>query len=103
MDAKPVDRDVQMKYDIAKNEEGPLRRTVVVVAVEETERVSGGEGDVKGKGKSREDPGGGPLVVSRPVTAENYPGLDERLRNIETHLAVRYGSFYHFTVEWNAS
>jgi len=92
VDAKPVDRDVQMKYDIAKNEEGPLRRTVVA-AVPETEREGGGEGavDWKGKGKVREDP-----VVPRPVTAENHPGLDERLRNIEAHLAVRYGSFHHF-------
>ena len=25
------------------------------------------------------------------VTTERYPGLDERLRNIETHIAIRYG------------
>ena len=59
MDAKPVDRDVQIKYDIAGNEEGPLRRTVVA-AVHEMVGVGGGKGDVKGKRKSREDPGGGP-------------------------------------------
>lgn len=92
MNVKPIDRDVQMKYDIAKNEEGPLRRTVIAV-VQETERVGGGEGDGKGKGKAREDP-----VGPRPVMAENHPGLDKRLRNIEAYLAVRYGSFHHFAV-----
>jgi hypothetical protein len=28
--AKTVDRDVMMKFDIAKDEEGPLRRTLKV-------------------------------------------------------------------------
>ena len=28
IDAKPVDKDIQMKYDIAKNEDGPLLKTV---------------------------------------------------------------------------
>ena len=92
-----------MKYDIAKNEEGPLRRTVLAAAVHETGRMDGGEGDDKGKGKVREDAGSGLPVVSRPVTGENHPGLDERLRNIEAHLAVRYGSFHYLSVGWNAS
>ncbi len=26
-----------------------------------------------------------------PVTASRHPGLDERLKNVETHLAMRYG------------
>ena len=30
VDAKPIDRDKQIKYDIAKNEAGPLTRTRVV-------------------------------------------------------------------------
>src|ERR1700733_4385140 len=29
-DARTVDRDVMMKFDIAKNEDGPLRRTLKV-------------------------------------------------------------------------
>lgn len=64
-----------MKYDIAKNEDGPLRKTMkrehdsdVSVA---KARVSKGKEDVP--------------------TAERYPALDERIANIETHVAVRYG------------
>jgi hypothetical protein len=44
-------RDLQMKYDIAKDE-GPLRKT---------------------------------------INTASKTGLDERVRNLETHLAVRYG------------
>ena len=66
-----------MKYDIAKNEDGPLRKTV----------------------KSQKDVPREPEVTARTATvdqpdiptSERYPGLDERLQNLETHLAVRYG------------
>jgi hypothetical protein len=75
-DAKNLDREVQMKYDIAKNEEGPLRRTVKVgVAFQ----------DLDSKGKQQQtiaDDGG--------FSKERFPGLDERLINLETHLSVRY-------------
>ena len=86
-DARKIDRDVQMRYDIAKNEEGPLRRTV-------GKALAGG--DVKGKGKTKEglDAAG---TAERDVTAERYPALDERLANAETHLAVRYGASFHFS------
>jgi hypothetical protein len=80
-DAKPVDRDLQMKYDIAKNEEGPLRKTV---KLEEP--------------PSRRD------TVDRPAAQEDdegllsnaHPGLDGRLKDIEAHLAVRYGTRFIF-------
>ncbi|KAF7985046.1 hypothetical protein HWV62_8885 [Athelia sp. TMB] len=79
-DARKIDRDVQMRYDIAKNEEGPLRRTVGKAPANE---------DVKGKGKAKEVPDVAG-TAERDVTAERYPALDERLANAETHLAVRY-------------
>ncbi|PSR73210.1 hypothetical protein PHLCEN_2v10931 [Hermanssonia centrifuga] len=79
-DAKTQNRDLQMKYDIAKNEDGPLRKTMkshddgiaaktdvpLVVKAEEAESV---------------------------ITGERYPAFDERLRNLEAHLAVRYGTW----------
>lgn len=81
-DAKAQDRDVQMKYDIAKNEDGPLKRTMKV----KTEEI-GTSGSLNAKGKSREVPRG-----SEPdVTAERHPGLAGRLADVEAHLAVRYG------------
>ena len=75
-DAKTQDRDVQMKYDIARNEDGPLRKTM--------------------KGTASVDPNSiAPQTKVRNgdsvATGEIYAPLDERLRNIETHLAVRYG------------
>ncbi|THH12676.1 hypothetical protein EW146_g7472 [Bondarzewia mesenterica] len=63
-DAKPVDRDIMMKFDVARNEEGPLRRTVKVAPQ--------------------------PVHADVDVLSDKHPGLDERLRNLEEHLAVRY-------------
>ncbi|KAH9944692.1 hypothetical protein B0H21DRAFT_694713, partial [Amylocystis lapponica] len=76
-DAKTQDRDSQMKYDIAKNEDGPLRRTL-----KSGVRNSAAQGQ---KADNRED--GGTRTES---ASDRHPGLDERLRNIETHLAIRY-------------
>jgi len=89
VDAKPLDRDVQMKYDIAKNEEGPLSRTV---------RLSEPEKNPKRKQKtqdpeSRTDAKVGFTQSQDDLTSDRHPGLDERLSNIENHLAVRYGMF----------
>ena len=72
-----------MKYDVARNEEGPLRRTVKApthVGVKD-------EQSLKGKGKRKAVDGEDGVDVN----AERHPGLDERLTNIETHLSVRYG------------
>lgn len=70
-DAKTQDRDVQMKYDIAKNEDGPLRKTMKAPATDPVQ-------------KNHRSSDGVP-------TSESHPGFDERLQNVETHLAVRYG------------
>ncbi|KAG6844745.1 hypothetical protein H0H87_004077 [Tephrocybe sp. NHM501043] len=80
-DAKSLDRDVQMKYDIAKNEDGPLSRTIP----EKEKR------DNKQKGKMKDD-GLGSVSANgeEEWTAIKRPGLDERLRNVEAHLAVHY-------------
>jgi hypothetical protein len=80
-DAKPLDRDLQMKYDIARNEEGPLRRTVKL--------GSTSQHDSNSKGKQRQT-----AAAEDRLTREQHPGLDERLVNIETHLAVRYGKHH---------
>jgi hypothetical protein len=82
-DAKTQNRDVQMKYDIAKNEDGPLRKTI---KREHDDRPA-----------KRDD------EVVRPdgtndTTAQRHPALDERLRNIETHTAVRYGEQVMHTI-----
>ncbi|KAG2366310.1 hypothetical protein BDR07DRAFT_1396691 [Suillus spraguei] len=70
-DAKHLDRDVQMKYDIAKNEDGPLRRTMKGVA-----------GD---KGWQKEL-----LALHDDAEGEQQPATDQRVKNIEEHLAIRY-------------
>ncbi|KAG6878442.1 hypothetical protein C0992_008161 [Termitomyces sp. T32_za158] len=80
-DAKPLDRNVQMKYDIAKNEEGPLSRTMHSSEVQD---------NGKGKQKAKEEKPQGSAEREEDWTASKHPGLDERLRNIEAHLAVRY-------------
>ncbi|KAA1472829.1 hypothetical protein DENSPDRAFT_801659, partial [Dentipellis sp. KUC8613] len=77
-DAKTIDRDVMMKFDIARNEEGPLRRTI------KTEDEDTKSGIIEN---------GTPLRAAETadrVTAQRHPGLDHRLRNIETHVAIRY-------------
>jgi hypothetical protein len=72
-----------MKYDVAKNEDGPLRKTVAPrtagsgTSTQVKETASGGRGQLA---DSKDD-----------VSAERYPGLDERIRNIEAHVAIRYG------------
>ncbi|KDQ55821.1 hypothetical protein JAAARDRAFT_48664 [Jaapia argillacea MUCL 33604] len=103
-DAKPLDRDIQMKYDIAKNEEGPLRRTIKLEPPNTT--FSASTSDAKGKGKLQQKlPHDDPAVIgNKPVehlrasrdddfTSDHHPGLEERLKNVESHLAVRYGNF----------
>jgi len=54
-----------MKYDIAKNEDGPLRSTL------RTGETSSAE---------------------RPSLSANQSVLESRLRDIEDHLAIRYGT-----------
>ena len=89
-DAKPVDRDLQMKYDIAKNE-GPLRRTVKAAVAEENSAEERKEEQKKAAvipdASSDQD-------VEERATAAGYPGIDERLNNVENHLAIRYGTHH---------
>ncbi|KAF8894351.1 hypothetical protein CPB84DRAFT_1782859 [Gymnopilus junonius] len=153
-DAKPIDRDKQVKYDIAKYGEGPLTKTVKpsqesapqpVSTVQRAEpdlsevsatsalRVPLSNGsDVaphskrkrkldemngieqsqigvqpclmrKGKGTMKDDQQNGQPSVPcvgfeldseetalALATAPRHPGLDERLKNLEEHLAIRY-------------
>lgn len=95
-DARIFDRDAQMKYDIAKNDEGPLRRT----RTKKDEKHS-----PLSKSSTHAEP---PLAPNDGVVVpsdqeslpKHHPGADERLGNIETHLAVRYGKphlFYDLT------
>ncbi|KAJ7268656.1 hypothetical protein B0H12DRAFT_1178642 [Mycena haematopus] len=103
-DAKTVDRDVQMKYDIAKNSDGPLRRTTRQKA-----KAPSGAADppavtttaspatrTKSKSKSAaaardKDMATSPVVVkAEPDAKQVHFGLDQRLGNIETHFSVKY-------------
>ncbi|KAL5507108.1 RPS8A [Sanghuangporus vaninii] len=78
-DAKYQDRDTQIKYDIAKNEDGPLRRTMK---------------RSQGNGESNETHPQHSLTMPRDGSlepdAKNHPGTAARLETIEEHLAVRY-------------
>ncbi|TBU33937.1 hypothetical protein BD311DRAFT_651340 [Dichomitus squalens] len=83
-DAKTQNRDLQMKYDIAKNEDGPLRRTMKAGALPGSESS---EATAQAKDAANAT---APLGVEDYPSAERYSGFDERLQNIEKHLAVRY-------------
>ena len=141
VNGKPVDREKQIKYDIAKNEDGPLTRTAVkkplladssaastsvvvpedvsstsrveTPALEQSPRKKRRLGEVeeesakstanartpsKGKRKAKERQ---PTSV-RISSPSDQPGnealstkfmadMDERMVNVEEHLAVRYG------------
>ena len=81
-DAKPIDRDTQMKYDIAKDDWGPLSRSAKAGLLSEIPL----EVEVK------------PIIkeIDEEFTFARHPGLDERLKNIEDHVAIRFGMF-HFS------
>ena len=97
VDAKAIDRDVQMKYDIAKDDWGPLSRSARAGLFSE-------------KGKAKSSPLEAEETETKPTmgmgttnsikkeidkegTSIRLPGLDERLKNIEEHIAVRFGIF----------
>jgi len=75
VDAKTQHRDVQIKFDIAKNEDGPLRKTIKSPLTLAKEK-----GDKFGKL---------PMEGTEPTMAR-HPGLAERFDNIEEHLALKY-------------
>ncbi|KAF9268825.1 hypothetical protein L218DRAFT_994645 [Marasmius fiardii PR-910] len=93
-DARPVDRDSQMKYDVAKNEDGPLRRTMKKRNASGNDLSQASSSTPKGKGRAQNKERNASnlerLSQSEASLAERHPGLDERLLNIENHLAVRY-------------
>ncbi|KAF9654017.1 hypothetical protein BDM02DRAFT_3265153 [Thelephora ganbajun] len=62
-DAKSINRDLQMKYDIAKNKDGSLRSTL------RTDQT---------------------LSTNQLATPVHQTVLEGRLRDVEDHLAVRY-------------
>lgn len=78
---KTIDREAQMKYDIAKNEDGPLKRTMKTAESKAPEQPR----EETSTSRTEED-------AAMLLTPARHPGLDERLVNIEKHLAVRYGS-----------
>jgi len=80
VDSKLIDRDVQMRYDIAKNEEGPLRRTVKSHTQADARKDTN-------KGKQRV----ADLEEEEGCLTARHPGLDGRLADLETHLSIRYG------------
>ncbi|KAJ7217726.1 hypothetical protein GGX14DRAFT_357104 [Mycena pura] len=94
-DAKPVDRDVQMKYDIAKNTDGPLRRTT-----RKKGKASGSAPTATTAARPRtksvvreQKKATSPVVVKSESEVKEkalHLGLDQRLANIETHFSVRY-------------
>ena len=73
IDAVPVNREVQMKYDVAKNEGGSFRRTV---KSEQLDENTGNKLELKkGKGKARA------IDNDDKPTPQRYPGLGERFAN----------------------
>jgi uncharacterized protein YfdQ (DUF2303 family) len=76
-DARSLDRDAHMQFDIAQNDEGPLKKTLVE--------------NQPHKGKDTRQRAVTIDIPKEIPTSERNPGLDERLKNIEAHLAVKYG------------
>jgi hypothetical protein len=78
-DAIPVNRDIQMRYDIAKNDGGLLMRTIKAEQNDESSQA------LKDRSKL------GSSTAEQVPTLQLHPGLRERFSNLETHLAIRYG------------
>ncbi|GAW00040.1 hypothetical protein F5879DRAFT_924445 [Lentinula edodes] len=92
-DAKAIDRNAQIKYDIVKNEDGPLRRTMRSrdVSGSTTTTVLPSTSTYKGKAKATAFKNEkAEATVVKDLSSERHPGLDDRLINIENHLAIRY-------------
>ena len=81
-----MNRDIQMKYDIVKNDEGPLGKTMHGTFKDSTEAFRSapgqGMGGTIGGSKGKDVP-----------TLDRHPGLTERFKNIEDHLAIKYSEF----------
>ena len=92
VDAKPIDRDAQMKYDIAKDDWGPLSRSAKAGLLSEKGKIplEGEAMETKPKTTIKKE-------IEEEVIFADHPALDERLKNIGDHIAVRFGMF-HFCV-----
>ena len=89
VDAKAIDRDAQMKYDIAKDDFGPLSRSAKAGLLSEKGKMKLSPLEAEGTETKPRTPIKQEIDEEVPFTS--YPGLDERLKNIEDHIAVRFG------------
>ncbi|KAJ7045852.1 hypothetical protein C8F04DRAFT_1249222 [Mycena alexandri] len=106
-DAKPIDRDTQMKYDIAKNHDGPLRRTtrqktkpVVPPTPSAAAPAASPTASTRTKTKQQQQQlkkSASPAIVKAEPdlsagakAASVHFALDQRVGNIESHFSVRY-------------
>ena len=94
VDAKAIDRDEQMKYDIAKDDEGPLSRSAKAGLLSGNEKMK--SSPLEAEGTESKPKTTIKQEIDEEVPSIRYPGLDERLKNIEDHIAVRFGMFYCF-------
>ena len=99
VDAKPIDRDAQMKYDIAKDDWGPLSRSAKAGLLPDKDKTKSSS---RLEAETLETKPDTPTKIKKEVDEEmtslRHPGLDERLKNIEDHIAVRFGLFFFFPV-----
>lgn len=90
-DAIKVDRDVQMKYDVATaaHGHGLLKQTVQAAARDHPTMMDDGQGT--GGIRAAKGPKRRITLDPNMPTLERHPGLEGRFRDIEDHLFVRYG------------
>lgn len=81
-----VDHDVQMKFDTAKNPDGPLGRTILG----KTSVVEPRDGPGQGTGGVLSQRLLSALASASPTIAR-HPGLRERYDSLESHLAIHWG------------
>lgn len=79
-----------MKYDIARNDDGPLSRT-------KAKKTNGRQPEMQ---TASSDQARDPIVPPSDEKAlpRHHPGIDTRLTDIESHLAVRYGQYAVFPI-----
>lgn len=92
VDAKAIDRDAQMKYDIAKDDGGPLSRSAKAGLLSEKGKMK--SSPLEAEGTESKPKTTIKQEIDEDVPSIRYPGLDERLKNIEDHIAVRFGMFF---------
>jgi hypothetical protein len=78
-----------MRYDIAKNPEGPLGRTMHGKLAKQDPRQAEGQGS----GGVLSDMLKVALAGPGTPTMPRHPGLQERFDNVEDHLRIRWGVY----------